>query len=93
LVPATATQQCLSIDYLLELLFPANNTKPDPIAAIASKSLPPQPKAKNARYIVRFKDAQPLSVATSLCNELKGKLPAGTSQRFRGSCESTFFKV
>ncbi|GBF90459.1 peptidase S8 [Raphidocelis subcapitata] len=49
------------------------------------------PNATNARYIVRFKDAQPLSVAASLCNELKGALPKA-SQRFRGRCESTFFK-
>jgi len=51
-----------------------------------------QPKATNSRYIVRFKDAQPLSLATSLCSELKGAAP-GAAQRFRGFCDQTFFKL
>jgi hypothetical protein len=29
----------------------------------------------------------------SVCDELKGSLPAGATQRFRGFCDNSFFAV
>jgi hypothetical protein len=51
-----------------------------------------QPKAGAARYIVKFKENQPLDAAASICDEMKGALGA-RQQRFRGFCDSTFFKL
>ncbi|KIZ01448.1 Extracellular serine proteinase [Monoraphidium neglectum] len=51
------------------------------------------PQVTNSRYIVRFKESQTLSTAQSVCDELKGSLPAGATQRFRGFCDNSFFAL
>jgi hypothetical protein len=34
-----------------------------------------------------------LTLAASICDELRGALPAGAAQRFRGVCDASFFKL